>query len=63
MPIEIKSGSSGRLKSLHMFLKTYSKTGSGLVFSTRPYAELPDEKIIFIPLYYIFSATGGKGEL
>lgn len=35
----------------------------GIVFSTRPYAELPETKITLIPLYFAFSATGGKGYL
>lgn len=63
LPIEIKSGASGRLKSMHLFLQTYPKSQKGLVFSTRPYAELTDDRIVFIPLYYIFSATEGRGEL
>ncbi len=62
-PIEVKSGPSGRLKSMHLFLQTYPNSRKGLVLSTRPYAELPEEKIVFIPLYFTFSATGGKGEL
>ncbi len=59
-PVEVKSGASGSLKSLHMFLNKYEKSGNGMVFSMRPYAELPDQNIIFIPLYFAFSATGGS---
>jgi len=59
-PIEVKSGSSGSLKSLHFFLKTYKNCPKGIVFSSRPYAELIEERISFVPLYYVFSATGGK---
>jgi len=29
----------------------------------RPYAELPEQNLVFIPLYFAFSATGGKAEL
>jgi hypothetical protein len=58
-PIEVKSGPSGRLKSLHIFLKTYQNCPKGIVFSTGPYGELAEERISFVPLYYAFSATGG----
>jgi predicted AAA+ superfamily ATPase len=58
-PLEVKSGASGSLKSLHLFLKTYSRTPGGMVFSTRPYEELPEKNITFIPLYFAYSATGG----
>jgi len=56
-PVEVKSGSSGRLKSLHLFLQTYHSSPGGIVFSMRPYAELPEQNITFIPLYFAFSAT------
>jgi len=62
-PIEVKSGPSGRLKSLHIFLKTYQNCPKGIVFSTGPYSELAEERISFVPLYYAFSATGGKVNL
>lgn len=63
VPVEVKSGPSGKLKSMHLFLKTYPNALKGYVFSTQPYAELPNEKISFIPLYFAYSATGGTGEL
>jgi hypothetical protein len=62
-PIEVKSGPSGRLKSLHIFLKTYQNCPKGIVFSTGPYGELAEERISFVPLYYAFSATGGYVDL
>jgi predicted AAA+ superfamily ATPase len=63
VPVEVKSGPSGKLKSMHLFLKTYPDSTKGFVFSTQPYVELPGTKITFIPLYFAFSATGGIGEL
>lgn len=51
-PIEVKSGSSGSLKSLHLALETYKNCPAGLVFSTREYAEISNQKLIFLPLYY-----------
>ena len=62
-PIEVKSGSSGKLKSLHLCLEKYRNCPAGIVFSSRPYAELTDQKLLFIPIYYTFSATGGKAKM
>jgi len=59
-PIEVKSGATGTLKSLHLFLKTYPNCPDGMVLSMRPYAVLSDQKIRFIPLYFAFSAGGGR---
>lgn len=59
-PVEVKSGASGSLRSLHLFLSTYPECGKALVFSDRPYADLPEQKITFLPLYAAFAATGGK---
>lgn len=61
-PVEVKSGASGSLKSLHLFLDTYKNSGKGIVFSIRPYAYLPEKNIVFIPLYFAFSATGGSNQ-
>lgn len=59
-PVEIKSGSSGSLKSLHLCLENYPNCPSGIVFSESPYAELPEQRIRFIPLYFAGSATRMK---
>ncbi len=59
-PVEVKSGVSGSLKSLHLFLSTYPNCGKAMVFSTRPYADLPEQKITFMPLYWAYSATKKK---
>jgi len=56
-PVEVKSGSSGRLKSLHLCLHKYKNCPSGIVFSSRLYAELPEQNIYFIPIYFAFSAS------
>lgn len=52
VPIEVKSGETGSLKSLHMALSTYPHCPEGVVFSTRSYSELPNQKLRFLPLYY-----------
>lgn len=51
-PIEVKSGSSGSLKSLHLVLKTFPHCPRGIVFSTKEYGEIPQQKLTFLPLYY-----------
>ncbi|MBN1902218.1 ATP-binding protein [Candidatus Sumerlaeota bacterium] len=56
-PVEVKSGASGRLKSLHLFLKTYPHVTSGYIFSCASYAEIREEKMIFLPLYYAYSCA------
>jgi predicted AAA+ superfamily ATPase len=55
LPVEVKSGSAGRLKSLHLLLKTYPDITKAYVLSQRPYEELPGQKLIFQPLYTAFS--------
>lgn len=55
-PIEVKSGAAGRLRSLHMLLQDYPDCGPGYVFSSAPYSELPDQRLVFLPLYYAYSA-------
>jgi len=61
-PVEVKSGSSGRLKSLHLCLDKYKNCPAGLVFSDRPYQELPEQNLIFLPLYFAYSATRNEIE-
>lgn len=51
IPIEVKSGKSGRLKSLHLLLNTYSNVRSGYVFTEDKYGELQDPKIKLLPLF------------
>jgi len=58
-PVEVKSGATGSLRSLHLFLDSYPECARALVFSDRPYADLPEQKITFIPLYSAFAATRG----
>jgi len=51
-PIEVKSGLSGRLKSLHLCLAENPSIKEGVVFSSRPMGELKEQKLKFLPLYY-----------
>jgi len=50
-PVEVKSGASGSLKSLHMMLEKYQNCPQGLVLYSDIYKELPEQKITFMPLY------------
>ncbi|NTW69746.1 MAG: ATP-binding protein [Chlorobiaceae bacterium] len=56
-PVEVKSGATGSLRSLHLFLASFPECGNALVFSDRQYADLPEQKITFMPLYSAFAAT------
>ena len=60
IPVEVKSVSAGRLRSLHLYLKEYPNCKAGYVFSANKYAELPEQKLIFIPIYFAYSATLGR---
>lgn len=55
VPIEVKSGAAGRLRSLHLLLESYPNCPYGIVFSSAPYSELPEQKLKFFPLYYSYS--------
>jgi len=50
-PVEVKSGSAGALRSLHLMLQTYPESPAGFVLSSRCYAQLPEQKFLFLPLY------------
>ena len=59
-PIEVKSGPSGKLRGLHLFLATYSECLKGYVLSSANYTSLPEQKLEFIPLYYAYGLKMGK---
>jgi len=50
-PVEVKSGSGGSLKSLHLMLKKYKNCPQGFVLYSGTYKELPEQKLTFMPLY------------
>ena len=63
VPIEVKSGPAGRLRSLHQLLLENPECDPGIVLSARPYAELPEQGPVFVPLYYAGSLDRLIGEL
>ena len=50
-PVEVKSGPSGKLRSLHLMLENYPNCPRGLVLYSGPGNERPEQKIQFLPLY------------
>ncbi len=50
VPIEVKSGPSGRLRSLHLLLETFPEIPLGYCFQQRVHAQKVD-KIMFVPLW------------
>lgn len=59
VPIEVKSGPAGRLRSLHELLARYPQCAPGVVLSEAPFAELSEQRLVFVPLYY----AGSPGAL
>lgn len=57
VPVEVKSGPTGSLKSLHLLLNTYPNIQKAYVFSDARFGELPEQKILFIPLYFVASSV------
>ena len=51
IPIEVKSGKSGRLKSLHLLLNAFPNIKKAYIFTEDKYGEIPEQKLLFYPLY------------
>ena len=60
IPVEVKSGKGGSLKSLHLLLDTYPNVDEAFVFSDSHYGKIDGQKISFIPLYYTASAVSNE---
>lgn len=52
LPLEVKSGKGGSLRSLRLMLDQNPECPQGLVLYSGEYAELPEQNITFLPLYY-----------
>jgi predicted AAA+ superfamily ATPase len=57
VPVEVKSGKGGSLKSLHLLLDTYKNIEEAYVFSDAGFGKIEEQKIAFIPLYYVAGAV------
>ncbi len=53
IPIEVKSGTGGALKSMHLFLKEHPKIPYGIHFSRNNYVYSARDRIYSYPLYAI----------
>ena len=51
IPVEVKSGKSGKLRSLHLLLNTFPNIKAAYVFTEDKYGEIPEQKIKFLPLF------------
>jgi hypothetical protein len=60
VPVEVKSASAGRLRSMHQYLMEYPDCKTGYVFSANNYTELNEQKLVFIPLYFAYSASRNR---
>ena len=52
-PIEVKSGTGGSLRSLHLMLEKYPNCPNGFVLYSGTYSSLPEQKLVFLPLYNV----------
>ncbi len=55
VPIEVKSGAGGSLRSLHLMLERYPNCPEGIVLYSGTHASLPEKRLAFLPLYYAAS--------
>jgi predicted AAA+ superfamily ATPase len=55
VPVEVKSGAGGSLRSLHSMLDRYANCPEGVVLYSGTYASLPEKRLTFLPLYYAAS--------
>lgn len=60
IPLEVKSGSAGKLRSLHLLLNTYPNVSCAYVLSMRQLVKVPGQKIVYLPLYFAYQL--GKNE-
>ena len=57
-PVEVKSGTGGSLKSLHLMLEKYPNCPGGLVLYSGVYKKLAGQKLEFFPLYSVAGLCG-----
>ncbi|MBK9983489.1 MAG: ATP-binding protein [Saprospiraceae bacterium] len=60
IPIEVKSGASGRLKSLHLLLNEHAEIPHGYILSEGAYGQIPDQRLTYMPIY--FAGYLGRGD-
>ena len=63
VPVEVKSGAGGSLRSLRLMLETYANCPEGLVLYSGTYARLPERRLEFLPLYYAGSVGDPRPDM
>jgi predicted AAA+ superfamily ATPase len=61
IPVEVKSGVAGKLKSMHLLLNTFPQCPYGVVLSAAPYSTLSEQKLVFLPIYYAYQLGADPG--
>ena len=51
IPIEVKSGPAGKLRSLHLFIEEHRHSPLGIVFNTGNVQWLEEQRLHFLPIY------------
>lgn len=59
-PVKVKSGTAGKLRSLHPVLADYPACGDGWGLSGGPFGWRPEQRIEFIPLYFAGTLATGS---
>jgi len=52
IPLEVKSGKGGSLRSMHIMLKKYEACQLGVVLYSGKFTECANQRLRFVPLYY-----------
>jgi predicted AAA+ superfamily ATPase len=52
IPIEVKSGKSGKLKSLHLLLSSFPNIKTAVVLTENKFGEIPEQRLRFLPLFF-----------
>ena len=52
VPVEVKSGAGGSLRSLHLMLAAFPNCADGVVLYSGVHSRLPEQRLTFMPLYF-----------
>ncbi len=63
VPIEVKSGAGGSLRSLRLMLDAYANCPEGVALYSGAYARRPEQRLTFLPLYYAGSLGDPRTEV
>jgi predicted AAA+ superfamily ATPase len=63
VPVEVKSGAGGSLRSLRLMLDSYPNCPEGVVLYSGTYAHRPEQRLTFMPLYYAGSLGDPRSDI